>query len=353
MSADPTNDPRYTRQRRLPFWDSTAQSRLASAHAMIVGVGALGCPCADLLVRAGVGRVTLIDRDLVDVTNLHRQTLYTDEDAKAQHPKALAAAARLAAVNPAVQINPVVADFGSHDAEHLVLHEKFGEPNVLIDGVDNFETRFIINDLSVKHAIPYVYGGTVGTKGMAAVFRPGADGPCLRCVFSEPPPAGSQPTCETAGVFSPVSSIVASYQAGEAMKLLMGHGERAMGSLLSFDLWEGRRSRVELGESRDPDCPCCGRREFVFLERDDEETVSICGKDAVQVNPSRRERIDLASLRDRLNTHGRFEHRGVLVKGRLDEGDYTLSVFHDGRAIIEGTDDPALARSLYSRYIGI
>ena len=318
---------------------------------MVVGVGALGCPCADLLVRAGVGKITLLDRDLVDITNLHRQTLYNDDDAKQQRPKAIAAADRLGAVNPEIEIHPVVADFNSVDGEHLMLRERLGKPDILIDGCDNFETRYILNDLSVKHAIPYVYAGAVGTKGMATVFAP-SDGPCLRCLFPEPPAPGSQPTCESVGVFSPVSSIIASYQASEALKILMGHEDRAMRSLLEFDLWEGQRRRIDLSESSDPQCPCCVDRTFEFLDREDEDTVSICGKDAIQVNPHNRARIDLAWLHRNLSMHGEFELLGVLIRGRLREEAYTLSVFHDGRAIIEGIDDPALARSVYARYIG-
>ncbi|MHA7812957.1 MAG: ThiF family adenylyltransferase [Phycisphaerales bacterium] len=351
MSPSTPDNPRYTRQLRLPFWDSTAQSQLGSAHALIVGVGALGCPCADLLARAGVGKLTIIDRDLVDITNLHRQTLYTDADARASRPKAVAAAERLRAVNPEIVIHPVVADFSSNDAEHLLLHERHGLPDVLIDGADNFETRYILNDLSVKHRIPYVYAGAVGSKGMATVFVPD-ESPCLRCLFPDPPPPGSQPTCESVGVFSPVSSIVASYQASEALKLLLGHRGRVMGSLLEFDLWEGQRRRIDLSGSRDPDCPCCVGKRFEFLDRDEEDTVSICGKDAIQINPINRQRLDLERIRDTLSEHGDFEHLGVLVKGVLDETQHTLSIFHDGRAIIEGVTDPAIARSVYARYIG-
>ena len=344
-------NPRYARQRRLTFWDDTAQSKLGSAHALIVGVGALGCPCADLLARAGVGRITLIDRDLVDITNLHRQTLFCDQDAKQQRPKALAAGDRLRTVNPEIEINPIVADFNAFDAEHFMLRERFGKPDILIDGTDNFETRYILNDLSVKHAIPYVYAGAVATKGMATVFLP-PESPCLRCIFPAPPPVGSQPTCESVGVFSPVSSIIASYQASEALKILMGHTDHAMRSLLEFDLWEGHRRRIDLSDAKDPDCPCCGQYRFEFLDREDEDTVSICGKDAIQVNPHRRERVDLDQMQRHLSEHGHFEHTGVLVKGVLRDEPYTVSVFHDGRAIIEGISDPALARAIYARYIG-
>ncbi len=342
---------RYLRQLKLPFWDQEAQDRLAQSHAMIIGCGALGCPSADLLVRAGIGKLTLIDRDLVEHSNLHRQTLYCDEDASLKLPKAEAARKRLEAVNPEVEIEAIVADFGAYDAERLVMHARFGKPDCLLDGTDNFETRFLINDLSVMHSIPYIYGGAIGTRGMAAVFLPGQT-PCLRCVFDSPPPAGSQPTCETAGVFAPVSAIIASYQASEALKLLLGAQDRVMGSMLEFDLWEGQRRRIELAELKDPQCPCCAERDFEFLDREDEESVSICGRNAIQINPHARNSIDLDSLCQRLNGNGRFELNSFYLNGEISEQQIGLTVFRDGRAIFEGTDDPAVARTLYARYIG-
>lgn len=350
MDHGPPN-PRYARQRRLDFWDDTAQANLASAHAMIIGVGALGCPCADLLARAGVGRITLVDRDLVDITNLHRQTLFTDADAQGRVPKAQAGADRLAAVNPEIQISPVIADFGAYDAERIVMHGRHGPADILIDGTDNFETRYLINDLSVMHAIPYVYAGAIASKGMAAVFMPPA-GPCLRCLFPSPPPTGSQPTCETAGVFAPVTAIVAAYQASEALKLLMGRPERVMTSLLEFDLWEGNRRRIDLAAHKDPACPCCGQRRFEFLDRDDVETASICGRDAIQINPHSRQPIDMPALSASLSTHGPFETSPFTIKGRLESEDVGVTVFRDGRAIFEGVSEPGVARALYARYIG-
>lgn len=318
---------------------------------MIVGCGALGCPSADLLARAGVGKITLIDRDLVEYSNLHRQTLFSDADAKDQLPKAQAARNRLVEVNPEIQVDANVADFGAYDADRIVINGKFGKPDVLLDGTDNFETRFLINDLSVMHSIPYVYGGAIGTKGMAAVFIPGKT-PCLRCLFSSPPPPGSQPTCETAGVFAPVSAIIASYQASEALKLLIGANDRVMGSMLEFDLWEGQRRRIELAELKDPQCPCCNDRNFEFLDRADEETYSICGRAAIQINPHTKLPVEMAQLTQFLNQHGQFESTTYTIKGRFSQNDIGLTVFRDGRAIFDGIDDPALARSLYARYIG-
>lgn len=318
---------------------------------MIVGCGALGCPSADLLARAGVGKITLIDRDLVEYSNLHRQTLFCDADARDQLPKAQAAKNRLLAVNPEIEVDAVVADFGAYDADRIVLHGKLGKPDVLLDGTDNFETRFLINDLSVMHTIPYVYGGAIATRGMAAGFIPGKT-PCLRCLFSSPPPAGSQPTCESAGVFAPVSAIIASYQASEALKLLIGAHDRVMGSMLEFDLWEGTRRRLELAGLIDPECPCCSKRDFEFLDREDEETQSICGRSAIQINPHTKSPIAMTDLAQSLNEHGSFETTSFMIKGRFLADDIGLTVFRDGRAIFDGIDDPAIARALYARYIG-
>lgn len=268
-----------------------------------------------------------------------------------QRPKAIAAAERLRAVNPEIQVEPLVQDFSPQDAEHTVLHERFAKPDVIIDGCDNFETRYLINDLSVMHRIPYVYAGAIATTASAAVFIP-PDGPCLRCVFPEPPPLGSQPTCESSGVFSPVSAIIASYQASEALKILMGQHDRVMRSFLKFDLWEGSRVRVDLSDAKDQSCPCCAHREFRFLNQEDEIAQAICGKNAIQVNPTTRNRIDLGQLTQSLNNHGEFERTAVLTRGVLRDSQIHLTVFYDGRAILDGLDDPSLARSIYARYIG-
>ncbi|MDF1810033.1 MAG: ThiF family adenylyltransferase [Phycisphaerales bacterium] len=349
--TDTSLNQRYVRQLRLPFWDDSAQECIESSHVMIIGCGALGCPSADLLARAGVGKITLVDRDLVEYSNLHRQTLFSNVDALEQLPKAIAAKNRLSDVNPDINIQSLVADFNAYDAEQLVKHNDFGIPDVLVDGTDNFETRYLLNDISVMHNIPYVYGGAIGSRGMAAVFIPGKT-PCLRCLFDSPPPAGSQPTCETSGVFSPVSSIIGAYQASETLKLLMNANDRVMGSMLEFDLWEGQRRRFELEDFRNPDCECCQHRNFAFLDRDDEETISICGRDAIQINPHSKSQVDMESLLKSLNVHGDFQQSPFMLKGTLYEQPVGITVFRDGRAIFDGIDDPSVARSLYARYIG-
>ena len=328
---------------------------LSEAHACIIGVGALGCVSADLLVRAGVGRVTIIDRDLVELSNLHRQPLFDERDALERIPKALAAKKRLEAVNSDVVVGAHIADFGAENAVELLTGLDSGShPHVLIDGTDNFQTRYLINDCAVKFGIPYVYGGAISTQGSAAVFVPG-DGPCLRCVHPDAPLPGTQPTCESAGVVGAVSSIIASYQAAEAMKILMGQMDRVMRSMLSFDLWEGTRTRMDLSQARDPGCPCCGSGgRYEFLELEGAPPAALCGREAVQVNPSVRGMIDMQRLGASLSEAGDFDVRDFMIRGMVEHGgqEFELTCFADGRAIIDGTDDPSLARAVYARYIG-
>ncbi len=348
-------DSRYARQMRVEHVGAEGQARLGESHALIVGVGALGCVSADLLVRAGVGRVTVLDRDLVERSNLHRQPLFSEVDAEGKKPKAIAAKDRLESVNSGVEVRGIIADFQSENALGLI--EEGGAVDVLIDGTDNFETRFLINDCSVKLGVPYVYGGAISTKGSAAVFVPGRGGPCLRCIVPTAPEAGTQPTCESAGVIGAVSSIIGSYQAAEAMKVLMGQWDRVMGSMLSFDLWEGVRTRVELGEARDPECVCCGMERFEYLEGERGVPQALCGQNAVQIAGGGN-MIDLrrlgASLNGVGNGSGEFDVKDYMIRGMVEHGgeEFELTCFADGRAIVDGTVDVGVARAVYSRYIG-
>jgi molybdopterin-synthase adenylyltransferase len=346
QSDKPQN--RYARQQRVAHIGEEGQRRLRESHAMIIGVGALGCVSADLLVRAGVGTVTIVDRDLVELSNLHRQGLYSESDANDKKPKAVAARDRLREVNSDVDVRAHIADFTSGNAIELI--EDGGVPDVLIDGTDNFETRFLINDCSVKLGVPYVYGGAISTQGSATVFVPEGRGPCLRCVQPNPPRAGTQATCESAGVVGAVSSIIGSYQAGEAMKVLMGQMDRVMGSMLSFDLWEGLRTRVDLCEAKDPDCLCCGKGAFEFLEARSAPPQALCGQLAVQVSGGS-SMIDLRRLGAGLEG---FEVKDYMIRGMVEHAGerFELTCFADGRAIIDGTDDVGVARAVYSRFIG-
>lgn len=346
---------RYARQMRVEHVGVEGQARLGESHAMIVGVGALGCVSADLLVRAGVGTVTVIDRDLVERSNLHRQPLFTELDAVEKRPKAIAAKDRLESVNSEVEVRGIIADFHSENAMGLI--ERGGVPDVLIDGTDNFETRFLINDCAVKLGVPYVYGGAISTKGSAAVFVAGRGGPCLRCIVPTAPKAGTQPTCESAGVIGAVSSIIGSYQAAEAMKVLMGQWDRVMGSMLSFDLWEGVRTRVELGDAKDPECPCCGLGLYEFVEAGRGVPQALCGQNAVQIAGGG-SMIDLGRLGASLNGDGEgvgeFDVKDYMIRGMVEHGGERLELtcFADGRAIVDGTVDLGVARAVYSRYIG-
>jgi len=341
---------RYARQTRVEGIGEEGQSRLGASHALIVGVGALGCVSADLLARAGVGTLTLVDRDLVDRTNLHRQTLYTDDDANERRPKALAARERLEAANPQITIRARVMDFTPARARGLV--DELGTPDVLIDGTDNFATRYLLNDLAVAHAIPFVYGGAIGASGSIGVFMPD-DGPCLRCLAPDPPPAGSQPTCESVGVLAPASAMVGAEQAAEAIKILLGLRERVGRSLRSFDLWSNTRSCVSLERARDPGCICCVRGVYSFLEAETDAPGHLCGRSAVQVSPRSGSSVDLDRVAASMGLSDR-EKGARVVRGRVEHAGATLEfiAFDDGRAIVEGTDDAALARSVYDRYIG-
>lgn len=363
---------RYHRQMLLPGVGPEGQARLARAHAAIVGCGALGCAAADHLARAGVGCLTLVDRDVVEWTNLQRQTLFSEADARDALPKAHAARRRLAEVNSGARLRDVVADLTPANAARLLgLHPADPEvptPQVLIDGTDNFETRYLLNDLAVRYGTPLVYGGVVAARGMESTFLPrplpspsGDIGPtaCLRCMFEDPPPLGSAPTCDTAGVLGPAVAIVAAVQAADALKILLGRPDLLSPTILDIDLWSNSRRRLTL--QRRPDCPCCGRGRFDFLDRAPDADTALCGQDAVQIAaPAAVPHTLLGDLADRLRPHGAVERLGaMLVRTRLeheraDDGarPIHLTVFADGRAIVKGTTRPARARAVYARYVG-
>jgi adenylyltransferase/sulfurtransferase len=339
MTAPPAD--RYLRQ--VLFLGAEVQARLRGATALVVGCGALGCMSATLLARAGVGRLRLVDRDYVDRLNLHRQILYTEEDARRALPKAVAAAAHLAAANGEVAFEPHVADFTAGAAEALA-----AGVDCIVDGLDNFEGRFLLNDVAVKRGIPWVYGGAVAAYGLTMTILPGA-GPCLRCVYEEAPPPGSSPTCDTVGVIAPVATAIASLQAAEALKILGGVPERVSRRLLSLDLWQGGLQEVRV--SRAPACPCCGARRFDYLEgARAPHADSLCGRNAVQLAPAAAGPVDLGALAARLAPCGAVTRNDYLVRVRLDGCE--LTVFADGRAIVAGTDEPAVARGLYAKYVG-
>jgi molybdopterin/thiamine biosynthesis adenylyltransferase len=335
---------RYHRQQLLPQIGEEGQSRLAAARILIVGIGALGCTSADLLARAGVGTLFLLDRDLVELTNLQRQSLFDEHDAAAATPKAEAAAARLARINSQVTITPLVRDLTAVNAAQTL--DEAG-PHILIDGTDNFETRYLLNDLSVKHAIPYAYAGVVGIQGMTALFTP--PGPCLRCVFEDPSAPGSTPTCDTAGVLGPAVAAVGAFQAAAVIRSLVNPDEPPLATLTSLDLWQGSSRRLNL--TKNPACPCCGQRRFDFLAAPTSDHAALCGQNAVQVTPAAPADLDLAGLAAKLAAHGPTTAGRLHVRCTLPEG-LEVTVFRDARAIIRGTTRPEVARSLYARLLG-
>lgn len=351
---------RYHRQMLLAGVGEAGQRRFLDARVAIVGVGALGTVAADLLARAGVGRLTLIDRDVVERTNLQRQTLFTERDAREGRPKAVAAAERLREVNADIRIEPVPVDLIAANARDVLDRAALGPPDLVLDGTDNFTTRYILNDACVQARRPLIYGGAVAWGGSQMTVIPGETA-CLRCIHPEPPAPGETETCDAVGVFAPVSAIVASVQAAEALRLLLGVRRVGSGSLLRFDLDAGRRSRLDAGELRDPDCPCCAHGRFEFLDgsRETGAGATLCGRLAVQVAPPANVRTDLAMLASRLAAHGDFRATPYTVRGRLAErpagfeAACELTVFADGRAIIAGTDRADLARSVYARFVGV
>lgn len=362
QSPSPAFLDRYHRQMLLPSVGSAGQKRLAAAHAAIIGCGALGCASADLLARAGVGTITLIDRDVVELTNLQRQTLFTEADAREGLPKALAAAQRLRAVNSSITIRPVVADLTARNAEPLLLHKQADElppVSILIDGTDNFQTRYLLNDLAIRDSLPYAYAGVVGTTGMALTIIPDRT-PCLRCLFEDPPAPGSTPTCDTAGVYGPAVTAVVSSQASDVLKILLSQSDLVPPTLLEFDLWSNHHRRLDLARARRSDCPCCGQRRFEFLDGSRaEDTAILCGQRAVQVWPDQANgEVDLLALATRLRAHGPVSAHEYLLRAKLntekgkDGQPLELTVFADGRGVIRGTDQIAVARAVYARYVG-
>ncbi|MDX2119399.1 MAG: ThiF family adenylyltransferase [Planctomycetota bacterium] len=354
-----TSHARYARQTRLPMIGDAGQRRLAASRVVIVGCGALGCATADLLCRAGVGAITIIDRDIVELTNLQRQVLFTEADAAAGVPKAEAAQRRLNAVNSHVRVTAVVADVHHRNVVELTGIGGPESPHVIVDGTDNFGTRYLLNDVAIRFATPFVYAGVVATHAMQMSVIPGR-GPCLRCVFPQPPEPGSQPTCDTAGVLGPAVTLIASLQATEVLRVLLSRGgtdPRAAGEIAArsvlreIDVWEMRWREIDLSRARQLDCPACGERRFEFLESSDAPaTVALCGQNAVQVAAPAM-RPDLGVLAKRLQSAGVVAAGPFMLRLTPASG-LRLTVFADGRAIVHGTADPGIAKAFYDRLIG-
>jgi molybdopterin/thiamine biosynthesis adenylyltransferase len=330
-------DQRYSRQILFPGIGPEGQRRLASAHIAIVGCGALGCTQAMLLARAGIGRLTLIDRDYVEPSNLQRQILFDESDAAAALPKAIAARERLAAINSAIAVHAAVEDLDPRNVDDLL-----GPAALVLDATDNFETRYLINDWCVRESRPWIYGAAVGSYGITMPVVPGAA--CLRCIYPAPP-CGDQPTCETAGVLNSITTTIGAWQVATALRILC---DRVEPRILTMDVWTGA-VRTIAQPPRDRGCRCCGEHHFEYLARDRRAPVSLCGRNAVQIHDRNRP-LDLAHLQAKLAPLGRVRANDFALRFELDA--YDMTVFPDGRAIIKGTTDVAVARSLYSRYIG-
>jgi adenylyltransferase/sulfurtransferase len=344
MSKAAQIDERYSRQILFREIGREGQANLLASRVLIVGCGALGASHAEMLARAGVGRLRIVDRDFVEFTNLQRQTLFKESDAAERLPKAIAAKRRLGEVNSGIDVEAIVADVNNSNVESLI-----AGCDVVIDGTDNFQVRYLLNDACVKNNVRWIYGAAVSSYGTTMTIIPG-ESPCLRCIFDEMPDAGSSPTCDTAGVIMPVIATVSSTQVTEALKLLVGDIDSLHRSLMQFDVWANDRQRIKLGEPN-PDCKCCGQRVFEFLDADRQEFAAVlCGRNAVQIAPANGTHLDLASLATNIGKLADVKQNEYLL--RFDVDDREITVFADGRAIVKGTDDIAAARSLYARYVG-
>ena len=331
---------RYARQTRFAGIGEAGQEALSKSSAVVVGCGALGSVSAELLARAGVGRLTLIDRDFVELSNLQRQTLFDERDAAEGVPKAIAAQRRLRQVNSAIEVVGVVDDLRPRNASELL-----AGASVIVDATDNFETRYLINDFAVAHDVPWIYGAAVGSYGITMPVIPHVTA-CFRCVYPESP-SGAQPTCETAGVLNSVTSIVGSLQAGVALQILSGNRAAVRRKMITVDVWTGPLREFDQPE-RDADCPCCGLGEYAWLDGRHHAPVSLCGRDAVQIHAVAG-KMDLAALRERLSRFGDVRANEFAL--RFMQAPHEITVFADGRAIVKGTTDPAIARSFYARWI--
>ena len=329
----------------LPQIGREGQARLGRSRVLLVGCGALGSVIADQLARAGIGTIRIADRDIVELSNLQRQVLFDESDAAEQMPKAIAAARRLAQINSQIVIEPIVADVNADNMERLA------DVDLILDGTDNVETRYLLNDLSVKRGIPWVYGACVGIEGRCMVICPPRTA-CLRCIFPDPPGPGELPTCDTAGVLASAAAVVASIQVTAALQLLLG--KPGPPSMISFDIWGGRFRTVSLEDSRREDCITCGQRRFDFLENSSvSRSTSLCGRNSIQIRPAREASFSLDSMALKLSSIGRVERTPYFLRCHPHEPrNVSLMLFADGRVIIHGTSEPQRARSLYARFIG-
>lgn len=329
---------RYARQIVLPEIGKGGQEKLGRSKVLVVGVGALGTSQASFLARAGVGKLILVDRDIVELNNLQRQVLFDEGDVDS--PKATAAKEHLKHVNSTIDIEAKLVDFNFSNAEEII-----APVDVVLDATDNMETRYLINDACVKLGRPWIYGGAVGTSGLVLSVVP--NGPCLRCIFPQPPGTGELPTCDTAGVLNTLPAIIAGYQVTECFKMLTG--QQPSPKLLSVSLWS--REVREIAVAKDPTCVTCSERKFEFLHPERKKLyTSICGRNAVQILPERKQEISLAQLAEKLGGAGTIDLKPKVLFFKA--GEFDLTIFEDGRVLVKGTNDPVRAKTVFSKYIG-
>ncbi|HYA13222.1 MAG TPA: ThiF family adenylyltransferase [Syntrophales bacterium] len=336
---------RYFKQILLAEIGEEGQKRLNGASAVIAGCGGLGTVIASSLVRFGVGKVTIVDRDFIELDNLARQVLFDEEDIRRGLPKAIAAAERLMLINSEITVEPVVADLTAENIERIIK-----DTDIVLDGTDNFETRFLINDACVKLGIPWIYGGVVATYGMSFTIIPGTT-PCLKCFITELPGPGSTPTCDTVGVLGTAVNTVASIEVTEALKILLGKQDALIRKLIYVDVWYGTWNLFELKKD-EKRCPVCDDRQFAFLEKKKgTRLASLCGQNAVQISPPAATGVLFKELASRLASSGKVSYNDYMLRFTIEP--YEFTVFPDGRTIIKGTMDESMAKTLFSKYIGV
>jgi adenylyltransferase/sulfurtransferase len=336
---------RYVRQMRYPPFGEAGQNKLAESRVLICGCGALGSVLAETLVRSGVGHVRIVDRDFLETSNLQRQVLFDEDDVARQLPKAVAAAEKLRRINSQIEIDSIVAD-----VDHTNVAELADGAGMIVDGTDNFQTRFLLNDYAVKHGVPWVYGGCLGAEGQTMTILPGETA-CLRCLMQDCPPPGTTPTCDTAGILAPIVNVIASIEAMEAIKVLSGNRDAVSRGLAVIDLWSNHLRQIDTSDLREQvDCPTCRRGEFPWLEgKEGSHTAVLCGRNAVQLTHVGAA-VNLEDLARRLKGVGELNRNLFLLRLQVDE--YEITVFPDGRAIVGGTDDIPTAKTVYAKYVG-
>lgn len=339
---------RYVRQSRFAPLGEAGQRAISNKRALIVGCGALGSVIANTLCRAGVGQLRIVDRDFLELNNLQRQVIYDEQDVESGLPKAIAAANRLRQINSQIEIEPIVADVSASNIVELV-----ADVDVIVDGTDNFEIRYLLNDIALKQGLPWIYGGCIGSEGQTMTIVPG-ETPCLRCLLPEAPPPGSTPTCDSAGILGPIINIIASLQSMEALKILADKTAAISRVLTICDVWDNRLRQVKLDNllNQRADCPTCSGKEFPWLtgERGSHSAV-LCGRNAVQLSFPGGDAVSLDDLASKLKELGTVTRNAFLLRFAIDK--YLLTIFPDGRAIISGTEDIAEARTVYARYVGV